>query len=117
MGVICFILYLRTISGIRIRGNTAYIIDSVYGFYKVDLKTKVVTVLVKPSDVSPRLKFPNDVDVTNDERFAYFTDSSSIYPMKTVADIGLLDGESVMFLFQQQSSSTLRFSNLAVAIT
>ena len=70
-----------------------YAMDSVYGFYKVDLKTRKAVVLVSPQDVSPSLKFPNDVDITKNGKYAYFTDSSSLYTHKEVAHIGLLDGK------------------------
>ena len=67
--------------------------DSVYGFYLIDLKSKIPSFLVRPHDVSPSMKFPNDVDITSDGRYAYFTVSSSLYTLKDVADIGLLDGK------------------------
>jgi len=34
---------------------------------------KKATFLVTPEDLSPSMKFPNDVDVTSDGKYAYFT--------------------------------------------
>ena len=81
--------------GIRLRKDALYVMDSVYGLYTIDLKSKdrPITHLIKPSDVKPAMMFPNDVDVTADGKIAYFTDSSIKYTLKDVADIGLLDGK------------------------
>ena len=45
----------------------------------MNIDSKVVTRLVKPCDVTPCMRFPDDLDVTADEQLVYFTDVSTQY--------------------------------------
>ncbi|XP_078488953.1 adipocyte plasma membrane-associated protein isoform X2 [Ciona intestinalis] len=63
--------------GIRLNGNTLYVMDAVYGFYSIDLFTKKVTLLVTPNAVEPAMKLPNDLTFTSDGKTVYFTDVTS----------------------------------------
>uniref|UniRef100_H2Y808 Strictosidine synthase conserved region domain-containing protein n=1 Tax=Ciona savignyi TaxID=51511 RepID=H2Y808_CIOSA len=67
--------------GLRLRENSLYVMDAIYGFYVVDLPTKSIKILVKPDDVSPPMKFPDDFDITADGKTVYFTDASAKYPI------------------------------------
>ncbi|XP_078488956.1 adipocyte plasma membrane-associated protein isoform X5 [Ciona intestinalis] len=69
--------------GIRLNGNTLYVMDAVYGFYSIDLSTKKVTLLVTPNAVEPAMKFPDDLTITADGKTVYFTDLG-LYPMSQI---------------------------------
>nr|XP_002126499.1 adipocyte plasma membrane-associated protein [Ciona intestinalis] len=67
--------------GIRLRGQSLYVMDAIYGFYVIDLPTKSLKILIEPDVVTPPMKFPNDFDISADEKTVYFTDSSEKYPI------------------------------------
>jgi len=62
-----------------------YVIDAFYGFYTVDLSTKAVKFLVTPDDTKPPMRFPNDIDISNDGSVAYFTDTSTRFDLNQIA--------------------------------
>lgn len=62
--------------GLRLRRRTLYVIDAFYGLYSIDLDSKNIQVLVRPTDVHPSMKFPNDLDISENGEYIYFTDSS-----------------------------------------
>jgi len=57
--------------------NLLFVADAVYGIYMVNITTGQLTMLVQTTDVSPALKFPNDVALTADRSALYFTDVSA----------------------------------------
>ena len=60
----------------RIVGDILYVMDAIYGFYSIHLPTRKIEFLLKPNDIVPNLKFPNDFDIASDGRTVYLTDSS-----------------------------------------
>lgn len=62
--------------GLRLRQKTLYVVDAFYGLYSVNLVSKQIQVLVRPTDVHPNMKFPNDLDISEDGEYIYFTDTS-----------------------------------------
>nr|CAB3226769.1 adipocyte plasma membrane-associated protein [Phallusia mammillata] len=66
--------------GMRIQDDTLYVIDAIYGFYKVDLQTKQLTVLVSPNATNPPLGFPDDLVISKDGTLVYFTDATIQFP-------------------------------------
>ncbi|XP_078488976.1 adipocyte plasma membrane-associated protein [Ciona intestinalis] len=67
--------------GIRIRNQSLYVMDALYGFYVIDLPTKSLKILIEPDDVTPPIKFPDDFDITADGTTVYFTDCSTKYTL------------------------------------
>ena len=63
----------------RLVNNIFYVADAIYGLYAVKLDTLTVTMVVSPNDVTPPLKFPDDLDITKDGNKIYFSDMSSKY--------------------------------------
>uniref|UniRef100_H2Y826 Strictosidine synthase conserved region domain-containing protein n=1 Tax=Ciona savignyi TaxID=51511 RepID=H2Y826_CIOSA len=62
--------------GIRLVGKTLYAADAVYGLYTVDIVTKHITILVSTNAKNPPLKFTDDLDITADGNFIYFSDAT-----------------------------------------
>ena len=73
-----------SILGIRLVEDKLYAADERFGIYSVNLNDKTMTSLVAPDDVSPKLGFANDLCLTEDKRFIYFTDVSSKYSAETL---------------------------------
>nr|XP_009857529.1 adipocyte plasma membrane-associated protein isoform X2 [Ciona intestinalis] len=67
--------------GIRLRNQSLYVMDAIYGFYVIDLPTKSLKILIEPDDVTPPMKFPDDFDITADGTTVYFTDCSTKYTL------------------------------------
>ena len=55
--------------------------DSIYGLYTIHLETKEVDFLVSLTDVYPPMKLPDDLDITSDDKFIYFTDACQLFPI------------------------------------
>ena len=69
--------------GLRIVNDSLYIADAVFGIFKVALEDAVFAMptpewLVKPTDVSPAMRFINDLVIDERDGSLYFTDSSSV---------------------------------------
>jgi hypothetical protein len=69
--------------GLRVFNDSLYIADAVFGIFKVALGDAVFAMptpewLVKPTDVSPAMRFINDLVVDERDGSVYFTDSSSV---------------------------------------
>lgn len=75
--------------GMRIRGKTMYVMDAIYGFYSIYLPTRKIEFLLKPKDIEPHLKFPNDFDIASDGRTVYITDSSTEFNINQLIYAGL----------------------------
>ncbi|XP_076822369.1 adipocyte plasma membrane-associated protein-like isoform X2 [Clavelina lepadiformis] len=75
--------------GIRIHDNDLYVADAIYGLYKLDLNSKEITILVRPSDTNPPMKFPDDLDITADGKIVYFSDASYRCPITTLINEAL----------------------------
>jgi len=75
--------------GMRIRDNTLYVMDAIYGFYSIHLPTRKIEFLLKPSDMKPHMKFPNDFDIASDGRTVYITDSSTQFSINELIYAGL----------------------------
>ena len=82
----CFLL------GIRLRNNIIYGIDAFYGVYSLNLKSRQIERLVKPCDADPCMKFPDDLDVSADGEYIYFSDMSTEFSFDKMMYVGL-DGE------------------------
>ena len=85
--------------------NTLYVADAFYGMYSINLKTNVVTSLVAPDDVTPRLGLADDLYVTKDGQFLYFSDVSSKYGYHDIVPL-TLEG-ILLFLFWYISTEQL----------
>lgn len=75
--------------GMRIIGETLYVMDAIYGFYSIFLPTRKIEFLLKPSDIDPHMKFPNDFDIASDGRTVYITDSSTEFNINRLIYAGL----------------------------
>ena len=73
----------------RIRDNTLYVMDAIYGFYSIYLPTRKIEFLLKPSDMKPHMKLPNDFDIASDGRTVYITDSSTQFSINELIYAGL----------------------------
>ncbi|XP_078488949.1 adipocyte plasma membrane-associated protein-like [Ciona intestinalis] len=62
--------------GLRLVGETLYVADAIYGLYMVDVKTKKISILVSPDAVVPNINFADDLDITTDGNFIYFSDAT-----------------------------------------
>nr|XP_039247996.1 adipocyte plasma membrane-associated protein-like [Styela clava] len=85
--------------GLRLRGDILYVVDAYYGIYTLNMKTKEVRPLVKPDDVEPSMKFPNDLDISKDGKYIYFTDTSSKWNLGLFY-YDVLEGECLGRLFR-----------------
>nr|XP_002126470.1 adipocyte plasma membrane-associated protein-like [Ciona intestinalis] len=74
--------------GIRLRNQSLYVMDAIYGFYVIDLPTKSLKILIEPDDVTPPMKFPDDFDITADGTTVYMTDVSPKFAMTQLSYIG-----------------------------
>ena len=68
----------------RLGESSLYVADAVYGVYSVNLMTKVVTSLVAPDALTPRIGLADDLCLFKDENFIYFSDVSSKYSISEV---------------------------------
>ena len=75
--------------GIRLKDNALYCMDALYGLYVIDLTSKKVERLVQPCDVNPCMRFPDDLDITNDGKYIYFSDASAIFTYNLMIYEGL----------------------------
>ena len=78
-------MLLYTFKGIRVRNDVLYCADAVYGIYSINLTTKKIERLVKPCDVDPCMRFPDDLDITSDGKFIYFSDLSAHFAYDDMA--------------------------------
>ena len=76
----------------RVKAGKLYVMDAIYGMYTIELKTRKLQFLVKPTDVQPRLMFPDDLDITADGKTIYFSDATTRFP-ETKALYSILEGE------------------------
>jgi hypothetical protein len=68
--------------GIRVRNGTLYVADAYHGVFSLQLDgDEPARWLVRPDDVTPPMRFVNDVDVAADGAL-YFTDSSDVHPRR-----------------------------------
>ena len=100
-------------TGFKIRKGVIYVLDATYGFYTLNIANNEVQFLVTPDSASPPMRMPNDVDVTADGTLAYFTDTSSRFPITQVV-YSLIEGLFYVSLFMFNVSSKLHliYSNL-----
>lgn len=79
--------------GIRINEHIhmLYVVDAHYGLYALSLATRKKISLVAPDDVTPPMKFPNDLTITEKGNVIYFTDSSSDYTLERLG-LEMLEG-------------------------
>ena len=84
-------------SGLRLHGNTLFVMDAIFGFFTLDLNTFKLKLLVKPTDVLPSMKFPNDFDINSKGTVIYFTDSSYKYPINKIVE-EVMEGTRSVFI-------------------
>nr|CAB3226772.1 adipocyte plasma membrane-associated protein-like [Phallusia mammillata] len=75
--------------GVRLLGDTLYVVDAYSGLYKLNVKTSKLSKLVGLEDASPPMKFPDDLSVTADERKIYFSDASAKYSIDELMPLAL----------------------------
>ncbi|CAK8683939.1 unnamed protein product [Clavelina lepadiformis] len=73
--------------GLRLRGDTLYVADANYGIYTVNARSGKVETLVKVNDVNPSLRIADDLDITRDGKFIYFSDLSASTVDKFMYDV------------------------------
>ena len=83
-------------AGVRLRGDTLFVADAVYGLYSVNLNSRKVTLLVSPDSIDPPLGFADDLCLSKDGHFIYFSDASSKY---TYYSVGHFILEGLFYLF------------------
>ena len=94
------------VSGLRLLQNNLYVADANFGIYSVNLNTNDVTSLVAPNAISPKIGLADDLCISKDQKFIYFTDGSSKYSLAEMAYY-LLEGISKCVL----SNNKIRFVN------
>ncbi|CAK8682806.1 unnamed protein product [Clavelina lepadiformis] len=62
--------------GLRVQDETLYVADANYGIYTVNTQTGKVKMLIKVTDVNPPLSFTDDLDISRDGKYIYFSDMS-----------------------------------------
>ena len=63
----------------RIIKDTLYVMDAIYGMYRIDLDTREAKLVVGIDQAEPNLSFPDDLDVTSDGEVVFFTDATAKY--------------------------------------
>jgi len=90
--------------GLRIRGKKLFVMDSIYGLYTIHLETKEVDFLVSLTDVYPPMKLPDDLDITSDDKFIYFTDACQLFPIH-LSIYSFFEGKCTGRLFRYEIST------------
>nr|CAB3226775.1 adipocyte plasma membrane-associated protein [Phallusia mammillata] len=91
-------------SGLRLHGDNLFVVDCVYGLYSINIRNLSFSMLVQISDVFPVLKFPNDLDISSNGNFVYFTDVDDDYSVAQIM-YGVLSGKCSGRLLEYNISS------------
>ena len=70
--------------GLRLVQDMLYVADAYYGIYSLNLTSKDVTSIVGPNAIIPKISYPDDLYISKDETFIYFTDVSSKHSFATI---------------------------------
>ncbi|XP_002129191.2 adipocyte plasma membrane-associated protein-like [Ciona intestinalis] len=96
--------------GIRLKENVLYVADAAYGFLTLNLKTNALEVLVAPNDVTPVMRFPDDLVFSEEGKYLYLTDVSQTYDITNLAYSGLsglCDGRVFRFNLKTKKIKTV----------
>ncbi|XP_076803129.1 adipocyte plasma membrane-associated protein-like [Clavelina lepadiformis] len=67
--------------GLRRQGQILYVADANYGIYAVNIRSGKVDILVAVNDVNPPLALTDDLCVSKNGKFIYFSDMTSSYKL------------------------------------
>ena len=76
-------------SGLRLIGGTLFVADANYGIYSVNIKNGEIFLLVTPDIIEPNLKFVDDLSITSDGNYIYFSDGSAKHSLDGLLNIFL----------------------------
>jgi len=85
--------------GMRIIKDTLYVMDAIYGMYRIDLDTREAKLVVGIDQAEPNLSFPDDLDVTSDGEVVFFTDATAKYNLNNFM-LSVLEGSCTGRLFK-----------------
>ncbi|XP_076803475.1 adipocyte plasma membrane-associated protein-like isoform X2 [Clavelina lepadiformis] len=102
--------------GLRLQGDTLYVADPNYGIYSLNTHSGKVKTLVKVNDVNPSLGYTDDLDVSKDGKYIYFSDVTSLHSDKIMYGIysGVCDGRVLRYSTENEEIRTV-VDNLCVA--